>query len=420
MFVYEAVLMIKQIRIFILAVTCFSVLHSYVDNRFLFPFNSPITYRTRKKPSRANVDIFFMTGDEARDEHYSIRLPDLGGMYDLAKLNTAMNLVGCTNPLYLTEWQTSELPYVSYGKIGATGLDFALEYGFNANIAAGIAFSLMHVHTRYDYYISDKAKENLRICSGGELYPGRQQALEQARLNANKLLCLNAGQWNITGLSDSELYLRVGTIKDYWWKFRQIDASVQLGAIFPTGEIQSVSAQSSIPFGGNGHFGLFAQGEVAVELTDDLFLGLWLYGSKRFSKSQLQRMPMDCEPIQFGVLVDRARVIPGWTIAFSPYILFEDIQDGFGAYAGYTFVHHTKDQWRYTGKYCPKLNRLCDYSKWTNGFFTIGVDYDFTKGLAIREYGPRVYFDFTLPTEMFDSKCVAKTYRVTLGIEFHF
>jgi len=413
--------MITRIRFILLAITYCSVIHSYIDNRFLFPFNSQITWRTREKLSRINADIFFMFADEALDEHCTINLPDLGGPYDLAKLNAAMNLVGITNPLYLTEWDTLELPYVSSGKVRAIGFDFSCEYGFNEHIAMGLSFSLMHVHTRYDYYVTDKAKKNLVICSDSNTYPGRERALEQARLNANKLLCLNAGQWGVTGLSDTELYLRVGAIKDYFWKFQQLDASFWIGAIFPTGEKRSIYAQSSIPFGGNGHYGIFAKGELALELTDDVLFGLWLYGSKRFSKSAIHRMPMGCEPLQFGVLVDRATVDPGCTFAFSPYLIWDDIQDGFGAYAGYTFVHHFKDEWRYTVReYLPKLNRLGDASEWTNGFFTIGIDYDFTKSVTIREYGPRIYFDFTLPTEMIDSKWVAKTYRITLGMAFHF
>jgi len=412
--------MIKQIRI-VLAVTYCAALHSYFDNRFLFPFNSHIAWRTAEKPSRINAGVFFMTADEARGDHGDISLPDLGCQYDLAKLNSAMNSVGITNPLYLTEWQTSELPYVGSGIIRGMGLELGTEYGFNKHIAVGFSLALMHVQTEYDYCISDTAKENLVICKNNTFYPGRERALEQARLNANKLLCLNAGQWSSTGLSDTELFVRIGTIEDYLWKFRQVDASLWLGAILPTGEPRNICAQSSIPFGGNGHYGVFAKGELAFELTDDLFVGVWLYGSKRFSKTKLRRMPMNSEALQFGVLVDRATVDPGFTLAFSPYIMWDDIQDGFGAYAGYTFVHHYKDQWRYRAKtYVPKLSRLSDASVWTNGFFTVGIDYDFTKGLVIREYGPRIFFDFTLPTEMFDSKWVSKTHKIVLGIEFQF
>ncbi len=418
----KRLLMMRQVYFFLLLLVSYCSFESaYFDNRFLFPLNYQTVARTREKPSRLNTDIFFMTADEARNDYCDIRLPDLGGTYDLAKLNKAMKMVGITNPLFLSEWETSELPYVCNGKIRATGFDFACEYGFNEHIAVGGALSLMHVSTRYDYCVSNEAKKNLVICRGSEYFPGREQALEEARLNSNKLLCLNAGQWSATGLSDTELYLRFGTIKDYLWKFKQFDASVRVGAILPTGELRSLGAQSSIPFGGNGHYGAFLQGEIALELTDDIFFGFWLYGSKRFTKTSMQRMPMDCEALQYGVLVDCAQVTPGWSIACSPYVLFDDIQDGFGAYAGYTYIHHFKDGWRYNGTtYCPNLNRLYDASDWTNGFFTIGIDYDFTKGVTIREYGPRVYFDFTLPTDMFSSQWVPKTYRINLGIEFHF
>jgi hypothetical protein len=412
--------MSKQIRV-LLVLSCWTSIFSYFDNRFLFPLNERITWRTKDKPSRFNAGAFFMTADEARDEHYDIRLPDLGGQYDLARLNVAMKMVGINNPYYLTEWETIELPYVCNGKLRATGFDCAFEYGFTDHISVGAAVSVMHVNSRYDYKVSDKAKQNIAIVKGASSYPGREWALEQARLNSNKLLGLNAGQWSATGLSDSELYLRIGTIKNYVWKFRQLDLSLWAGALLPTGDKRNIYAQSAVPFGGDGHYGVFLQGEMALELTDDIFFGLWLYTSKRFSNIALRRMPMGKEALQYGVLIDRAKVDLGFTFAVSPYLMWDDIQDGFGAYGGYTFVAHLRDDWSYYGSvYHPCLNRLSDNSKWNNGYFTVGVDYDFTKGVAIREYGPRFYFDFTIPTQLFDSKNVLKTYRISLGMEFHF
>ena len=413
--------MSKQTRVLLVLLSCWTTLFPYFDNRFLFPLNERITWRTKDKPSRFNAGAFFMTADEARDEHFDIRLPDLGGQYDLAKLNTAMNMVGITNPYYLTEWTTIELPYVCNGKLRATGFDCELEYAFTDHISAGAAISVMHVNSRYDYRVSDKAKQNIAIVQGSSSYPGREWALEQARLNANKLLGLNAGQWSATGVSDTQLYVRIGTIKDYLWKFKQFDLSFWLGALLPTGSKRNIYAQSAVPFGGDGHYGIFLQGELALELTDDAFFGLWLYTSKRFARTALHRMPMCKEALQYGVLVDNAKVDPGFTFAFSPYVIWDDIQDGFGAYGGYTFVAHLRDHWTYySSTYHPQLSRLCDNSKWNNGYFTFGLDYDFTKGVVIREYGPRFYFDFTIPTQMFDSKNVLKTYRISLGMEFHF
>ena len=129
---------------------------------------------------------------------------------------------------------------------------------------------------------------------------------------------------------------------------------------------------------------------------------------------------MDRETLSFGVLVDRALVNPGFTIGVSPYIIFDDIQDGFGAYLGYACVYHCQDKWYYAGSYVPKLARLREVSNWINEFFTIGIDYDTTKTPRIREYGPRVFFDWTIPTNIFASRWVAKNHRISLGIEFHF
>ncbi len=394
---------------------------AYIDNPILFPFHERLSWRTNDKLSRMSSSIFFMTADEARNcDGAPIDLPDIGGCFDLAYLNKAMNMVGITNPLYLSEWSTLELPYSSYGKLRTTGIDFMLEYAISKKFSVGAALSLMHVHGRCDYCITGKAKTNVAIINGNEVYPGYEFELERARLNANNLLGINAGEWGHTGLSDLELFVRYGTIKDFLWKFKQVDLNAMLGLVLPTGIRRNIYSPASVAVGGNGHTGIYGQLEGECELTDDLFLGLWLNLSKRFSKVQVHRMPMDREALSFGVLVDRALVNSGFTIGVSPYIIFDDIQDGFGAYFGYAYVYHFQDKWNYSGLYTPKLARLREVSNWINEFFTIGIDYDTTKTPRIREYGPRVFFEWTIPTDIFSSRWVAKTHRISLGIEFHF
>lgn len=394
---------------------------AYLDNQMLFPFHARITWRTNDKLSQVSSSIFFMTAHVGRDCYGNpIDLAEMGGCFDLAKLNKAMNMVDIYNPLFLSEWNTSELPYRSYGKLRSTGIDFMLEYALNKRFSVGGALSLMHADGRYDYCVTSKAKTNLKICNGNQAYPGQEFALERARLNANVLMGINPGQWSDTGLSDMELFIRYGHIKEYWLKSKQLDINGLLGVIVPTSPTRAINAPAAVPFGGDGHLGLYAQVEVAGELTDDLFLGAWVYACKRLAKTQIHRMPMDCEPLNYGVLIAPARVNPGATIGFSPYVIFDDIQDGFGAYASYTFLYHFTDKWAYTGTYSPKLNRICQESQWINEYFDLGIDFDVTKSPYMREYGPRVFFDFTLPTNIFSARRVAENYRVSLGVAFHF
>jgi hypothetical protein len=396
-------------------------MNAYFDNRFLFPMNERISWRTQDKVSRVNAGAFFMTGKEARNESGdTVWGSDLGGKFDLCDLNVAMNLAGLKNPKYLTEWYAVEVPYAMRGKINAVGGDLAFEYGFNRHFALGAGISLLHVSTKYDLYITQKTRNVLFIEQGVEAFTGREMAVEQARLQANKVLGLDAGQWSATGFSDTDIYARIGNIKDYVWYFRQLDLSFYVGCILPTGEKQNLYAPSSVPFGGNGHYGMFGRVELAAEVTDDAFLGLWLYLSKRFTKTQLHRMPSKDEHLQYGAIVDRAKVNPGVTFGVSPYLIWDGIQSGFGAYTSYTFIHHTKDCWTNCGKFAPNLSRLEKLSTWTNEFFTFGVDYDFTKTDVVKEYGPRLYFDFVWPSNIFGAKNVAKTYKVSLGMEFHF
>lgn len=401
---------------------CSRILHAYFDNRYLFPFNQHITWRTPQKRSCLNANIFFMTANKGLNEHGDdIQLPAIGGVYDVAKINKAMNLVGITNPLYLSEWTTDALPYKSYGKLHATGIEWWFEYALTDHLSIGADTALMHVSTQRNECITDEALTNLVINRNNDPYTGRERSLELARLNAQSLLNINTLQWSATGLSDSEIYLRYGLINDYSWKVRQYDLSLTLGGIFPTGQQSFINAPTSIPFGDNGHWGLYIKGDANFELTDDIYFGTWLYTSKRFAKTYPMRVPMCEEPLSFGALITRTYVQPGWLIGVSPYIIVDDIQDGFGAYAAYTYLHHFKTNYccRDTS-YTPNLCRLQTVSNWTNEYFTIGVDYDRTKTAIIREYGPRLFFEWTWPTDLFGSKWVSKTYRISLGVEFHF
>lgn len=414
-------MMKRLLLVSFLAIGGLTDIRASLDNRYLFPLNQHLFMRSPKKQSDAWVRGFFMTASQARDENgCNLTLPMLGGTYDLAAINSAMNSVGLTNPWYLSEWGASEIPFGAFGKLRSSGVAFALEYQLFSHCSLGAAFSLMHASSRSDYCVTQKTREAMKLVYGDEWYPGRERALEQARLGVNKTLGLCSGRWSATGVSDLDFYVRLGGIEEYLWKFRQVDASVTLGAIAPTGKKRKVYDPASFPFDGNGLWGAFIKGDLSLELTDDWYFGLWLYTSKRFSKTQISRMPMAREPLAYGVLVDNARINPGITVAASPYLVLDDLYDGFGAYAQYAYIHHTHDFWQYSGRCSPNLSRLNCAGYWTNEFLSFGLDYDFTKRTIPAEYGPRFFMDCIVPVQLFNAQWVAKTYQVSLGVEFNF
>lgn len=394
---------------------------AYLDNKYLFPINRHLTILPTQRRSLAQVGIFFMTADSARNcNGETVFLPALEGCYDLAKINTAMQSVGLSNPYYLSDWTRSEIPFQNFGKLRGTGIDWSLEYAFSTHWSAGAAFTFLHCSTRYNYRLTNQTKENLAIISGNNYYPGRERSFEQARLGVNQTLNLQAGQWSGSGMGDTELFIRFDTRDEYWWKLKQIDLNLILGCIAPTGKCYQLYQPASIPFGGNGHWGIYAQATMWSEITDDWFFGLDVFGIQRLAKTQKHRMPVASEPFPYGVVVDYARVTPGFLIGFSPYLFADDLYDGFGIYVAYTYAHHCCDWWRYNGSYSPNLTRLNQAGYWTNEFFTLGLDFDLAKRPNADKYGPRFYFDWTLPTNIFGASSVAKTHRVGLGIEFHF
>lgn len=409
------------LRLGLASIVVITQLPAYLDNRYLFPINRHLYQCIPPKRSAAQLGVFFMTADSARNcDGDTIQLPALEGCYDLVQINKSMNSVGLNNPYYLSNWVKSEIPFTSFGKLRATGIDWALEYAFAKHWSAGAAFTFLHCSSRYDYYLSSQIKENLAITSSQTCYPGRERSFEQARLGVNQVLGLQAGQWSASGLGDTEFFVRFDTRSSYLYKLKQIDVNLLVGCIAPTGKKYNLCAPASVPFGGNGHWGMSGQGSICFEVTDDWFFGVDIFASKRFPKKQTYRMPIGNEPLPYGVIVDCARVTPGFLVGWSPYLVADDLYDGFGLYVTYTYAHHFCDRWQYSGTYTPNLNRLNNAGRWTNEFFTLGLDYDFTKRLNPREHGPRIYFDWTLPTRMFGACCVAKTNRVALGIELHF
>ncbi len=169
--------------------------------------------------------------------------------------------------------------------------------------------------------------------------------LDDIRRQMNELLGLQSPNANQIGMGDFLMYVRCGREWEYIYKFRHIQAAVRLGAMLPSGVCADVNSPASVPFGGNGHYGIFGAADGELELKEDWKLGALVWVGKRFARTCLHRMPVGKEPAIFGPIVGPARVSPGVYFVFSPYASFENLRDGLGMRVRYTLVLHDEDSW---------------------------------------------------------------------------
>ena len=198
---------------------------------------------------------------------------------------------------------------------------------------------------------------------------------------------------------------------------------LRFGLLVPAGKRINICEPASVPFGGNGHWGFYFMGDGEFELKEDWKLGLYIGLSKRLAKTQWLRMPLANEPINFGLVQGYARVNPGVTFMFAPYFSVENLREGFGARIQYTLSAHQEDTWG--DRRCDKtirvnLKRVASFSSWSGGHITFTPLYDFGKMKVERGVDPIIYLAWDVPVNVFVTRRIPKTTKVSLGIEFNF
>lgn len=388
------------------------------DNRY-FPFIDREFFRTCTERSRLTPFVFFNTGSDAfAPDDAEEGISEVWGKYDQANVARALDEIGKPSDLFIRFPQLigTKIEWTIEGKLQSQGVGFYYDQHICNWLSVGWAGAFMHVFSNQNFLLSQEVFQRLNN-SVSEV-----RELDQIRRNMNNLLGLAGPKWSATGATDMRLYVDFGNVWDYVLKFRRIDASVRVGALIPTGVTRDPNNPASVPFSGNGLWGVFTRGEAQFELKEDWHAGLLLQFNQRFSKIRTMRVPIQNEQPLFGAEVVPVKIHPGFTFIFSPYFRLESIRDGFGFSAKYSLTLHEDDTFKdaRTAPQTPQLTLggLNKHSEWRSEYVTFSGFIDFARVWCSKSFTPTIWLSWSAPFRILAAEGVAKTNYIQLGLEW--
>lgn len=393
-----------------------------IDNRYLPQFD-PMYLRKAEPVGSFDFNLLAMSGERGHDQNgKKVNYPEIFGQYNLSQIALGLQKTQGINFLR-PEWQPlNDIIWDMEGKLQAQGVHLGVERQIADWLAVGMQFDVLHVSSRIDFLINSDTRFMLK------LDPGSSLELYRALSDTNRALGLAADQWSQSGISDIDLYVRFSIIREYILKCRQVDAGVKLGTYLPSGVCRDLNNPASVPFGGNGHTGLYLEFDLNLELKEDWFLGVWAQVVHRFPLTQALRMPAASsdkpEIITFGAITGRGWVDAGTTFGIQPFLVLRDLSDGFGVRLAYTYRHHSGDWWGdlRSDKTMPVfLNGVRALTEWQSEYVTIGLIYNLWETDDERRGPvPMFYLNWDQPVGLFGDSGSVATHRATMGIEVDF
>jgi len=416
---------IKQVTLFLIFLLVSSKTFSMVyDNRYFPLFKRPYM-KKECMLSRLGTDFFVFTADHAMGVHdEEVMIPKIYGEYNMEEIGKGLVLQGKPNPIR-DEFQNINLPWLIDQKFNAEGMSFVWDQHVWRYFYIGASCMFMKLHSSFAF-IFDKQKSGLKL-SDPQL-----SDIYDSLCKVHNAIGIKGHSYNHAGFGDIDAYIRVGNIWDYLCKMKYVDAGFSLGFLMPTGKPFCLDCPSSIPFGGNDHFGMYGQLDIELGLRDDLRLLLLFRVSKRKSKTCNRRVSIAKEHPLFGSLITPVQVDPGVTIAFAPQLWWEGLRKGFGLRLGYTLVYHSEDCWSLCKapdfpeatkdqvKIEAGLSDISRTSGWATDYINLSAYYDFYDDTKEQKIAPVVSLTWDLPALFFVGRRVPKTHRISLGLDLVF
>lgn len=399
-----------------------------IDSRFIPLLWKPF-FSVQDRPSHVMPSLFITTASRALLQNDRITgIPEIygnintsGGMYEHAALDVnalgqALEIVGKPNPL--GDLKGMALPYRQEGKMQAQGCMFVYQQAIGDLFSVGGSGLFMRFLSSQSFML-DKNNVNMSHVSLEDA-----AAIDTARREMFDELGLSAPISDQAGMGDVDFYARVGKTWNYMFKCKSLTVGARLGGIAPAGRSRNIFASASVPFGGDGHWGMYTAFDFEAEVKEYWKVGLLARVNKRFARTKRERLSVAGEPVIFGALLGNVKINPGFTGMISPYVELDNIRAGLGVRVQYTLTRHAKDTWTIVCQDQPIQNvGVCleeAVSPWASDYITLDAFYDFGSMKAERSFDPNLFFSWDIPVDMLVSKGIPRMYKVSLGIDVSF
>lgn len=426
------------------------VFPSHNVSRYFSFLEKPEDYVSTGKKTNLTPALFLTTASTAYQKGGgNTGIPELWGKYDLKDIIFALKQVdnGYVDQTFLEngtkEWVGKSIKFDVDGKITSRGVSLGYKQNLNFwGLSLGGFIPFAHVNTTSRFSFNDKDSE----ISLGNLKIGEQYQVDRIRSQVQKDLGLKGSDWSKTGFGDLDLFVSWNNEWDHKLLIRNIDLSLRVGVLCPTGIKRDIDYPTSVPFTNNGHWGAYFDTVLDLELRQDLRFGVMLGFMDLFKKTDNRRIPVYKEPVIFSPLKADVQINPGFTFKVSPYLEFANLRDGLHVQGRYTYLKHSADSWRdmreeepvksYLDQTVASLKHLVDYpnyvsdekieenkehkeylSRWTSHYLTLEVIYDSREAFNNWWLHPAFYFIYDYPAS---GGGIAKTHQFTVGVELHF
>ena len=349
---------------------------------------------------------------------------DITQLYTLKGLDDALLATGAiAQSLIPTFWAAAltQGPYFMRGKFQTQGIAFHWYHDISNHWAFGMRGEGLHANARMELVRDDA------LFDGGLLVnvsnPGNERELTLLQEKLHAALEVQPAIWDDWMLGDFELYARLYSTKPYAYKCRHLDAGIALGLLIPAAPFRDINNPASLPMGGDRHWGLFLEGTLDAIVRHDIRAGFLLRYQQRFSRVDRLRVATAKEPLNFGAVVGDIRVTPGPTVMFAPYLIKENLRDGFGMRVGYTLVQHFRDSFsdcRADRTVPINFDILRNASVWGLDIATLGFLYDFAYDKVERHFEPVISIMVDVPVNFAASSLAAQTFGVAISMEASF
>lgn len=394
-----------------------------------------------KKKNTLTVDgIFGAVSTAFKRNGQSGGTPELYGNYELMSVINSLQAVQGNHPGFVSP--LDQLDPLLKNKLKSSVVNF----GVSEKIyTVGCAFS----YTRWFFdnkiflgawlpVLSMQSMNRYSLKQDSSLIGIDPNLVDKVRRDTHQALGFYDNGASRIGFGDLDLHVGYRAFWDHEWLMKAITVTSKMGMMVPTGVRHNINNPSTIPFMGDGHWGLYGESNAQFELKQDLRLGFVLHGAQQFSRRRSkERIPVFKEPAIFSALVGVLDVQPGFTLALAPYLVLENILDNVHFYVKYTYMRHAADtvQDVRTDKTIPSyLNQSptlivpqkdidanqydkWNISKWRAHYVTLQLMFDTRQTLTSWKLDPTLYLSYDIPCA---GRGISKMNQITLGGSVHF